>query len=556
MRQKKSSKIIMIIIIILVILISLAGITYTYFATDTFKGNKELFFKYMLQMGEEQEGFIETELKQYFEKQKNTPYLDEGSIDANVTASSSQKQSEKPNSMNVTFDGQVDTANSQVIQNISLNYADNVKFPFVYKQIGDTIGFQTNHIGNKFIAVNKENLETDLVSGDTSANRTNGLEKIQEFMEISLTKEDLQRVKDMYFKVLNEQLQDSNFSKIEETNSKGYQLTLEGEKLKGLLVKLLEALKNDQATLDKINEYVKVQKNSLKVTASVIDNKIKDINNNVELNREKLEIIVYQAKGRTTRLLAKTNQMQLKLEKEITGNDQQYHIEWQNSDNNQTEKIAFITKFAGLQSMQSITENHELTLETEKIKYQYNYHNNVEFTESTNIETFNNNNSLLLSQTEEEQKKEFLKAVVERIQSVNKSQMEELGWQENENPLQYVIPQISTYFSALNAVNTSTDNMSEQEVSTFNALFENYQSTNLKGVTVKGLLSTIQRNNETREDESRKIKEIHFDGEEYEVTEQNITLLKSNVETEEAYRVEFEKDEDTGIIYRAVINKK
>lgn len=556
MRQKKSSKIIMIIIIILVILISLAGITYTYFATDTFKGNKELFFKYMLQMGEEQEGFIETELKQYFEKQKNTPYLDEGSIDANVTASSSQKQSEKPNSMNVTFDGQVDTANSQVIQNISLNYADNVKFPFVYKQIGDTIGFQTNHIGNKFIAVNKENLETDLVSGDTSANRTNGLEKIQEFMEISLTKENLQRVKDMYFKVLNEQLQDSNFSKIEETNSKGYQLTLEGEKLKSLLVKLLEALKNDQATLDKINEYVKVQKNSLKVTASVIDNKIKDINNNVELNREKLEIIVYQAKGRTTRLLAKTNQMELKLEKAITGNDQQYHIEWQNSDNNQTEKIAFITKFAGLQSMQSITENHELTLETEKIKYQYNYHNNVEFTESTNIETFNNNNSLLLSQTEEEQKKEFLKAVVERIQSVNKSQMEELGWQENENPLQYVIPQISTYFSALNTVNTSTDNMSEQEVSTFNALFENYQSTNLKGVTVKGLLSTIQRNNETQEDESRKIKEIHFDGEEYEVTEQNITLLKSNVETEEAYRVEFEKDEDTGIIYRAVINKK
>ncbi len=559
MRQKKSSKIIMIIIAILVILISLAGIAYTYFATDTFKGNKELFFKYMLQMGEEQEGFIETELKQYFEKQKNMPYLDEGSIDANVTASSGQKQDEKPSSMNVTFDGQVDTANSQVIQNISLNYADNVKFPFVYKQIGDTIGFQTNHIGNKFIVVNKENLqnlETDLVSGDKSTNRTNGLQKMQEFADISLTKEDLQRIKDTYFKVLNEQLQDSNFSKIEETNSKGYQLTLEGEKLKSLLVKLLEALKNDQATLDKINEYVKVQKNSLKVTASVIDNKIKDINNNVELNREKLEIIVYQAKGRTIRLLAKTNQMELKLEKAITGNDQQYHIEWQITDNNQTGKIAFITKFAGLQSMQSITENHELTLETEKIKYQYNYHNNLEFTESTNIEIFDNNNSLMLSQTEEEQKNEFLKAVVERLQSVNKSQMEELGWQENENPLQYVIPQFSTYFSALNTINANNDNMSEQEVSTFNALFENYQSTNLKGVTVKGLLSTIQRNNEAREDGNRKIKEIHFDGEEYEVTEQSITLLKSNVETEEAYRVEFEKDEDTGIIYRAVINKK
>ena len=47
-----------------------------------------------------------------------------------------------------------------------------------------------------------------------------------------------------------------------------------------------------------------------------------------------------------------------------------------------------------------------------------------------------------------------------------------------------------------------------------------------------------------------------MDGEEYEVTEQNITFLKSSINVDDAYRVEFEKDSNTGLIYRAVINKR
>lgn len=559
MRQKKNSKIILMVIILLVVFILLVGIIYTCFSTDIFKGNKELFFKYMIQMGDEEQGFIETQLKQYFEKQKNTPYLDGGNISAIVTASNGQEQFRNTNNTNITFEGQVDKANSQVIQDISINYSDSVKFPFSYKQIGNTIGIQTNSIGNKYVAINKEelgNLKSSLNSEEEQANNTDGFEKIQEFLDISLTKEDLQHIQDTYFDVLKQQLQDSDFNKIEEANRTGYQLTLRGENLKKLMVKLLETLKNDQTTLDKINEYIKTQRNSLKITVSNIDNAIKDINSNIELNSENLEITVYQAKGKTTCFLIKTNELEIKLEKTITGNDQQYNIEMQVNNDNQTDKISFITKFAGLQSMQSIIENYELTLETKQIKYQYYYNNNVEFTDSTNIEAFNNNNSLMLSQAEEEQRNDFIIAVMERLQSVNKAQMEELGLGENENPLQYAIPQFGSYLSSVNGMNTSTSEISEIEVNTFNGRFENYESTNLQGVTVKGLLSTIQLNNEAQQDNDRKIKEIHFDGQEYEVTEQNITLLKSSVETESAYRVEFERDEETGAIYRAVINKK
>ena len=68
MEPKKNSKVILVVIILLVILILLTGIAYAYFATDMFKSNKELFFKYVTQMGDSKEGFIETQLEQYFEK--------------------------------------------------------------------------------------------------------------------------------------------------------------------------------------------------------------------------------------------------------------------------------------------------------------------------------------------------------------------------------------------------------------------------------------------------------------------------------------------------------
>ena len=56
--------------------------------------------------------------------------------------------------------------------------------------------------------------------------------------------------------------------------------------------------------------------------------------------------------------------------------------------------------------------------------------------------------------------------------------------------------------------------------------------------------------------EQNEIKEINYNGEEYEASEQNITLIKGEIDTEKSYRVEFEKDQDTGLIYRAVINEK
>ena len=106
------------------------------------------------------------------------------------------------------------------------------------------------------------------------------------------------------------------------------------------------------------------------------------------------------------------------------------------------------------------------------------------------------------------------------------------------------------------------------DVNVFNQKFELYQGTNIQGTTVRGLLTTISSNNGIQENDytttqtnidsnsNYKIKEINFNGEEYEVNQQNIAALKEEIIPENYYRVEFEKEMETGLIYRVVITPR
>ncbi len=563
MGPKKKSKVIFIIIIILVILILLTGLVYAYFATDLFKSNKERFFQYITQMGDEKEGFMDRQLKEYLEKKKNMPFANEGNLVLKVTTEEGDsKEYDTINNFNISFSGQTDKTNNSLEQNISLNYSDEIAFPVSYRKIENTIGLQTKYVSSKYIAVNTQELENQ---NDEYLATASGLigqsEELGKLAQLPFKEEDWKRLQENYINVVNTQLQETQFTQIEKGSQKGYKLTLNGEEVKSVIIQLLEMLKKDQATIDKINEYIEDNENKSKLTTSQIDNAIKNLDKN-SLDRN-YEITVYQQKGKTTKLVLATEEATIQLEKKNEENSLQYSISYRKNENN--EGISFRANYTGLSTMQNIQENYELEIQPSKevasndnLVYQYQYQNQIDFGKANPVEEFSDENAMILNDYEEEQVSNFLGQVKERIEKVNQQQMEELGLQENENPLvQMIMPlrQSLTYSQAAGAINNSS-NISEIEVNTFNQKFENYESTNLQGVTVKGLLSTIQLNNESQENEDRKVKEIHFDGEEYEATDSNIVILKSSVETETAYRVEFERNETTGLIYRVVINKK
>ena len=266
MNQKKNKKIVVILIIISIIIIISIGLAIMYFATDLFKSDEKLFFKYIYQMSDEKNGFINSDLKKYFEKKNNTPYEDDGSFDANVTQESGHGQSNNVDNFNITYSGQVDTANSKANQDISINYSNEVKFPFTYRQTGKTIGVQTKYVGNKFVAVETDKIN-DLLdeTGTTSNSVVNTGEKIEEIKNVELSDEEINQIKEKYMNAINQKLQKSNFSKIQNGTEKGYKLSLSGDEMKTILLNILDTLKEDQSTLDKLNEYIKIQKIILQI---------------------------------------------------------------------------------------------------------------------------------------------------------------------------------------------------------------------------------------------------------------------------------------------------
>ena len=654
MGQKKKKGLLITIIILLIIVVLLGGtMAYLYFFTDMFKSNKQLFFKYSSQVVQNENGFIDNKLIQYFQKKKSASYENNGDIAFEVTIPNLEKELELANTFNITFTGKEDPNNTKSEKEISLNYSDNVNFPLTYRKTNNMTGIQTKYIGSSFVAIRND----EELSGYEE------LTKLTDLQDVQFSNEEIQNLKTTYFDNMLSNLEDSKFSVLTEGTTTGYKLTLTGEEFKNILVQILNSLKSDENTINKLNNILSVFSDSAELDASVIEDLIQTINNDLEINNN-IELTVYENGGNLTRIdfVIEGNTITIKKE----GNEQEvnYNIELKPSEGNGM--IAVNVKYTGLNS-NNITENYEITLEgeqnedsllaraqeaqdstkvmeeeeiikflisdivTEKvangqdytqisdtdieqklssgedesytdmrlekesdtefsityistgdkfvinnageiiekpetntaeessdngtnnstqektIHYKYTIVNNVQFKDSVSIEDLTEDNAVILNDKDDAYVTNLMTSIQERLVQVNQVHMEELGVSEDENPIQYVIPTVLF-------LGGTTAQINEEEVNAFNAKFELYESTNTKGATVKGLLTTIQNNNET--ESNNKIEEINMDGEEYEVTEQNITFLKSNINVEDAYRVEFEKDSNTGLIYRAVINKR
>ncbi len=649
MKQKKNKGLrITIVILLIIILLLVGGIAYLYFFTDMFKSNKQLFFKYTSQIVQSENGFIDNQLVQYFQKKNSTSYENNGEITFEVSIPNMEDDLELANNFNITFTGKENPTNSKSEKEINLNYSDSVKFPLTYRKTNTITGIQTQYIGSSFVSVrNDEELS--------------GLEDINNLLKLQnleFSNEEVRNLKTTYFDNILNTLDDSKFSTLTEENLTGYRLTLTGEELKNTLVQILNALKADTNTTHKLNEILQGVGINSEIDEDSIDDLIESINNS-EWNQD-IEMTVYASGGNLSKVLIEIAGNTLTMNKEGNNQDMTYTISLNTTE--QDVSAVVTAKYSGLNS-DNVTETYALTLEgmygeteilqqakepqdtvaisSEKENIQllittvktnkiaagedssqisdtdveeelssgenevyadmrleketdttfnitfvstedrfvidntgkiieepeeqttnttstntsentashnkYNITNNVQFKDSVEIEDLTEENAVILNDQDNEYVTNLMNAIQERIVEVNKVQMEELGVSENENPMQYLIP-------TLFATNQATAEIDEQAVNAFNAKFELYQSTNTKGATVKGLLTTIQNNNET--EGNNKIEEINMDGEEYEVTEQNITLLKSSINVDDAYRVEFEKDINTGLIYRAVINKR
>lgn len=355
MNQKKkiSKKSIIIISILVVIILALAGFAFAYFTTDILKNEKQCFVSYFAKMFDAKNGFIENNLISYFEKQQNTPYKDDGNISADINVPEAYSEEiNKVKDTNITFTGEVDKLNSKANQDISINYSDNVTFPFSYRRDGDIYGLKTEYVGSKYVTIDSTRLD-DLGLGELQQDAN----EAKETSSIISSKDDIDHLKETYIPVLNQNLQESKFSKVSDGNRTGYKLTVTYEDLKNLAVSLLQALKTDQTTLDKLNE--NIEKESEKYTADSIENIIKQVNN-LKTDDGEISITIYQEKNKPVKLELTIDDTSISADRVAKTNDSvEYNVAIQNGDN----KIALDAKYSGLDSMQNVSENYELSVE-------------------------------------------------------------------------------------------------------------------------------------------------------------------------------------------------
>ena len=545
MKPKKSRLLIILIIFILILIVS-AGIAYMYFLTDLMKSNRQNFSYYALQIVDEN-GFFEKNLADYFQNLLEKSFENNGNITCKV-AENNNINGYSINDFSIEFSGQMNLSEQNLSENIKINYSPEVNFPLTIRKDNDQIGLQTEYVGSKFIVNKLQNIQ----NGEQ-------ITKISEKLsQNGLTREEISIVLNKYIKIIDEKLSDEKFTKSNENEYNVYTLNLTMQDMKNIYTVVFETLKTDTQLLEKIGNLI-----GSDITVNDINNLLEELNS-LEINEDEvLKIALYSKNRKLEKINFRTEEIDFTIEKNKISSELKYTLTIIPLEYGlEHGKILINATYKGLDTLQNINENYEIVLDIysnneEQISRTYNFKNNVKFIDSLNIEDFTEENSIDLSNYNETQVNTLLASIIERIIQVNKDQMEKLGLEENENPiLDFVLfNEIIENMDNADLQNLS-NNTSELEVTTFNSKFELYESSNSMGTTTRGLLTTISSNNIENADNDWKIKEIHFDGSEYEATEQNILLVKSSIEPNSYYKIEFERDSNTGMIYRVVITKK
>ncbi len=553
MSKKANIILVIILIILIVIFVTLSLLMYFNINTDLFKNKEEIFFDKLVYLTTEESKFIDSNLSEYLDKKQNNTYTSMSSIDIDMDV-----DGEKENIV-IDLDGVKNESDNKAYQDIVINYSDNVNLKLSYAQNQELIGIQSDVLTSKYIVSNEEKIaEYDDVNNVKAI-----LENIENFTKIlEVENVNFTEINEMYFETMKQFIPDDKYIAEEVENSDVLIVNVSIKEIAEMINTLngLNQENNDinQNTIEWLSCFNIIELFDIDIE--------KDSDKNVELR-------IYFSEEELSKLKMTLDTSKIISFEKVTDTQNPKYIY----------NLKDLDKYDILISKEyrSITSGNEIT---EKINIEYidNINNQnleikieekINFVESTDkfIE-FTNENALFLNERELDVVNPFLQTVEDRLKAVSEKNMIELG--KETDPLT-IMSNILNDFSELKKLdnensedveegndkleedinNENTEDTPElQSISDFNKELEVYESTNSPGVTVKGLFTEIKELNLNNQE--LKVSELSLEGEEYIITDETIDQLKNKIITETIYKVGFEKDQETGQIYRVVITVK
>lgn len=251
----KNKKNIIILSLVIAIVLFITILAVLYFATDIFKTNQQLFFKYIGQTK-----IIDTNFIEQYKTANNVLEEKNNSSSMQIKVIDSKENAETQ----ISDIQEVFTINSKGLKNVLLNQVyrdftflkDNQTF-LTLKCLKDnnTYGIIADNILAKYLSVDNANLKELFAKlGATDVNDIPDSISTEYEEIFKIDEEEYNKIKNNYFALINESINKDNFYKIKnEDKSQMIGVSLSEEEVINIVKIVLNNAKNDEALLNVIN---------------------------------------------------------------------------------------------------------------------------------------------------------------------------------------------------------------------------------------------------------------------------------------------------------------
>lgn len=560
---KRKAIIITLIVVILVVLLG-AGAAFAFFATDMFKQNDEMFFKYMGEAIDDFKFVKNTQTAAITTLKENTPYTVDGEVTLNVIDEKYKDRYNGLNNAKVTFSSKVDKSEQRAYAIFDLISGNNKIFTLEYANTDDIYALNSAEVANAYIGIENKNLKefTKKIIGNTNVDVSMLPDKIEasEYNNdlYQISEQEKKNIIDTYLPVIRESIPKEAFTKEKDIavsragttyNTTGYRLNLTGAQVKNLEVAILNTLKQDSITLNLIATKAKSLELSEDYTevnnlVKVIDSAIQKVQN-AEVSDVSIVIYVDNGKVISTDIILKNSvkctvyavKSNTNTNRNITisnlGLDDEFEKIGININDAKTVTQSTLDVSLNIDDIKNYTlyiENTgsaaeeyldtkvEIGYEEEGKTFTIDYTKKVKFVdELEDMIKLDRSNCGVLNDYTAEQLKVLLENIGNRINEIVNEKTKLLGVNLTGGNIQ---PEINNI-------------MKEQEIKTFNALFESYKG-EITGTGLKALNTVVNKHNET--DSTRKVV-LSVDG-------VNVSGTTLNIKTTDNYIVEMLNNEE------------
>lgn len=566
-----NKKIVLVVMILIIILIAIlvAGFTYLYLETDTFKGSKELFQKYFAQNGEM---LNELSNSQAIAKNKELTSQDKYTSNTEITTKYSEggEISNPFNELTIKFENQK-YSNSSNYADLQLLFNDENTAEIEAIRDDDIYGIRFTDILKQFVSIKKG---ADLTGTGLNEDVVNAvINAIEESPNVS---NELTTQKDKYQTILTDALNLATYTSQKNSiitlngatiKANQYTATLESSQTKNLIVQVLEGLKTDDFILDKVDKSSSITGINKEQFVDSID----EIINNLEINQNisPIQISVYEHNEVLIRTIftlgtnsitvenSKDNgQNTMKIIFSSLNSDQEDNIEIDisktaiNEQENYDIKLKLVNgndeyEFS-IQVMFNIASDSmesNITLGYTKniTEIQLNIVNKIDTTVSEN--KISEGSNVILTDLDAERKASTMNTIMTQVLPRFEAKIQDLTDKlQITQELDSIINNLNNNSTTGNEQNpgNTEDQLSQVEINRFNAKFEFYTGDSVTAETVKTLLNEVAGN----------LKSVELDQIEYTASSTSTEVLTRDVIT-----VYIEKDSANQELADAILER-